>query len=199
MNYVAVISGDTEKGVFTNMMVYNKGVCGRNNQGRNISFSLDELKAQTHAFVVHGMNDLDDEEHSIEEIFLSYDQAMKFAWICSMVNRTEELKNEFSYANNPKRFLNQYKELTEKLLNSMQKIGLPVAPLIDISNNGVSLSFIDAEKITYMNGNEEKKLPYYFCKANNKFMISPVAIVMPLHNGEIHQFAKADINYASFF
>lgn len=198
MNYVAVLSGDTEKGIFTNMMVYNKTVCGRNNKGQDIPFTINELKAQTHAFVVCGIDSMD--EHSSSDIFLSYEQAMQFAWICSMVNKIESIKDEFIYSNKPKNLVNSCKEITEKLLNSMQKIGLPVAALIDVSHNdGTSVSFIDVEKITYMHGEEEKKISTYFCKANDEFKIYSVAIILPLHNGEIHQFAKLDINYSSFF
>lgn len=38
----------------------------------------------------------------------------------------------------------------------------------------------------------------YFYKDNEKFTINPVSVVLPLNNGEIHEFGKTEINFASF-
>lgn len=122
MNYVAAIHGNWKEGTFSHMMIYNETVNGRRHGGRQIPFDLNELKANNHAFIVQAVNEHDENEHSIGEIFLSYDQALKFTWLCSMIKYNERIKEDFSYQNNPKRFVEKYKSEVEKILLSMKKI-----------------------------------------------------------------------------
>ena len=200
MPYKRVIYGDIDNGIFSSMMVFNKMVDGKSNYGAELPFDLKELSSQNHAFVVHGERY---DKHTIGEVFLCYNQALSFAWLCSAINRSKELEEEFIYASEKKLegVLNKVKREMELLTDSIEKLCLSNDIFVTkehISKKDVSHDFIDENKVTYMLGSETMQISEYFLSNNTHFHITPVPIVLPLYKGEIHPLGKSEINYFSF-